>query len=398
MATVENIHPRKIGRPGAAADPRLGAGIDRSRLPLAEAWHLPGYIYESPELFALEKDKIYMKDWLAVARVEEIAKPGDFMTFEIVGEPIVVSRHQDGKLYAYYNSCAHRGVAVTTGKGNAAKFTCPYHAWTYDLSGKLVGAGFMDDVDGFDPETCRLRPVKLDVWEGWVFVNFDERAAPLSSFVAEFASAFGKFGQGRFKLTGKMESTFDCNWKLINENFVDLYHFQTLHPTTLVNWPKPGSYPWTKMRHGGYATFYENNMPVLDSLRPLGPAPWLPDDIKTKPLFGGAGFLTPNFTTFVRPYSIAQIIVWPLSPSRTYVCQYITVPETYFDLAPDLMDRVKNLHELMTIITEEDRPMIESLQKRVGTRGFKPGRLSTGEFLVHHYINDYLERMFGAAA
>jgi len=398
MATVENIDPRKSGGRGRAAPGTLvGAGIEKSRLPLAEAWHLPGYIYESPELYALEKDKIYMKDWLAVARAEEIAAPGDFMTFEIVGEPIVVSRHKDGKLYAYYNSCAHRGVAVAAGRGNAAKFTCPYHAWTYDLSGKLLGAGFMDNVEGFDPETCRLRPVKLDVWEGWVFVNFDERAAPLGEFVAEFAGAFGQFGQGRFKLTGKMESTFDCNWKLINENFVDLYHFQTLHPTTLVNWPKPGSYPWTPMRHGGYATFYENNMPVLDTLRPLGPAPWLPDEIKAKPMFGGAGFLTPNFTTFVRPYSIAQIIVWPLGPNRTHLCQYITVPETYFDLAPDLMDRVKELHELMTIITEEDRPMIESLQKRVGTRGFKPGRLSTGEFLVHHYINDYLERMFGAA-
>ena len=199
-------------------------GLEETRRPLDEARHLPAYIYTSPEVLALKKQKIFMKDWLAVARAEEVEKPGDYMTFNIMGEPIVVARNHAGELNAFYNVCAHRGVEVAAGEGNLKHFQCPYHAWTYDLSGKLLGAAYMDDVKGFDAGDCRLRPLRLGVWEGWVFVNFDEHAAPLADFVAEFDADFGFFRQGRCRLARKASCVLECNWKLVNENFVDLYH------------------------------------------------------------------------------------------------------------------------------------------------------------------------------
>ena len=180
-----------------------------------------------------------MKDWLAVARVEEVESPGEFMTFNIMGEPIVVTRDRDGAINAFYNICAHRGVEVVAGTGNAKQFKCPYHAWTYDLEGKLLGAAYMDEIHDFDLGDCRMKPILVDIWEGWVFVNFDPEAAPLSDFVAEFASHFGVFQQSRFRLTKKLTSTLNCNWKLINENFVDVYHLITLHGDTLTDWPTP---------------------------------------------------------------------------------------------------------------------------------------------------------------
>ena len=375
---------------------------DRGKLaetlrPLREATHLPSYIYTSKELFEREKEEIFMKDWLAVARVEEIEKPGDYMTFHIMGEPIVVVRDRDGAINAFYNLCAHRGVEVIEGDGNAKQFKCPYHAWTYDLTGKLLGASYMDEIAGFDLDNCRMQPIRSDIWEGWIFVNFDDDPEPLSHFIADFAKHFGVFQQGRFRLTKRLTSTLKCNWKLINENFVDVYHLITLHGDTLTEWPTPETYNYTTWKNGGYAAFYENDMSTLEPLRDLGHAPWLDNWLKDKDLSlaAGAGFLSPNLTTFVRPYTVAEIIIWPVSVDETLIHQYLTVPEHYFEAADDVVERAEPIHQQLDIVLEEDRTMIESLQKVMRTKGFRPGRMSTSEFLVHNYVIAYLDRMVG---
>ena len=381
---------------GNAAANRTDA-LAATRKPLIDATHLPSHIYTSQALYEREKETIFMKDWLAVARLEELAAPGDFMTFHIMGEPIVVTRNRSGAISAFYNICAHRGVEVVTGTGNAKQFKCPYHAWTYDLEGKLLGASYMDEVRDFDLDDCRMKSIKIDVWEGWVFVNFDPDAAPLSDFVADFADHFGVFQQGRFRMTKKLTSTLNCNWKLINENFVDVYHLITLHGDTLTDWPTPETYQYDTWKHGGYAAFYENDMSTLEGLREFGHAPWLDEWLKDKDvrLAAGAGFLSPNLTTFVRPYSIADIIIWPVAVDQTLIHQYLTVPENYFDAADDVVERAEPIHKQLDDVLEEDRAMIESLQKVMHTKGFRPGRMSTSEFLVHNYISAYIERMFG---
>ena len=148
---------------------------------------------------------------------------------------------------------------------------------------------------------------------------------------------------------------------------------------------------------GGYAAFYENNMATLEGLRDLGHAPWLDDWLKDKDLklAAGAGFLSPNLTTFVRPYTVAEIIIWPVAVDETLIHQYLTVPAHYFDDAGDVVERAEPIHQQLEIVLEEDRAMIESLQKVMRTKGFRPGRMSTSEFLVHNYVGAYLERMFG---
>ena len=372
----------------------LGGDIDKARKPLTEATHLPSYIYTSEEIFELEKEKIFKKDWLAVARVEEIENPGDYMTFDIVGEPIIVARNTDGEINAFYNVCVHRGTEVAAGSGNIKTFKCPYHAWTYDLAGKLVGAAYMDDVKDFSLDDCRLQPVRTAIWQGWVFVNFDPKAEPLESFVSEYASEFGRYQQDKFRLNRRVEKTLDCNWKLVHENFVDIYHFLTLHPDTLSDWQGPEEYDYRAHKHGGYATFYENETSWIKPFQKLGLMPWLenwPTGMDPT-LAGCSGFLTPNLTIFGRSFGLVHVVVWPLSPSQCQIITYCTVPEVYFE-QDDIAERMQPIEELMGIIIDEDRPMIESLQRVMSKGAFRPGRMSTGEMLVHHYINCYLDRM-----
>ena len=117
---------------------RPGQNLDKARQPIDEASHAPGYVYSDVEVFDLEKDRFFMRDWLFVGRVEEFENTGDFLTWRIVGEPIIISRNENGDLNAFYNMCLHRGAEVVQGRGNAHAFSCPYHGGVYDLSGRKV--------------------------------------------------------------------------------------------------------------------------------------------------------------------------------------------------------------------------------------------------------------------
>jgi Rieske 2Fe-2S family protein len=163
----------------------LATKLKKARAGLYQARHLPGEIYTSPEIFRHEIDTIFMKEWQCVGREEEYPNPGDYLAFRIAGEPALLARDNEGKLRAFRNVCLHRGVEVATGRGNSKSFSCPYHAWTYDLTGRLMGAPMSQEVSGFDPRSCRLPAMKVDSWGGYIFVNFDPDAKDLADCLDE---------------------------------------------------------------------------------------------------------------------------------------------------------------------------------------------------------------------
>ena len=119
--------------------------VARTVAPLNEALHVPGFIYNSEEVFALERERLFMKEWVCALRVEQVADPGDYVAMRLMGEPFIICRDKDGNLNAFANVCAHRGVEVASGEGNLEEFSCPYHGWLYDLQGKLIGAPYMKE-------------------------------------------------------------------------------------------------------------------------------------------------------------------------------------------------------------------------------------------------------------
>src|SRR5205823_5796742 len=123
-----------------------------------DARHLPGEIYTSEEIAALEKARIFIRHWLCVGRVEELPNPGDYLTTRIAGEPIVIARDKS-RVVAYLNMCLHRGVEIAAGCGHADEFLCPYHSWCYDVGGQLTGAPYMKQstADLSDKRLPRLR-------------------------------------------------------------------------------------------------------------------------------------------------------------------------------------------------------------------------------------------------
>ena len=239
-----------------------------AQAPLTKASHLPGYLYSSPEIYAAEKEAIFMKDWLCVGRVEEVENPGDYMTLRITDEPIVVSRDEAGALHAFANVCAHRGVEVASGAGNTKEFSCPYHGWLYDLQGKLVGAPYMKEAAGFDPANCRLKPLGLGTWAGWIFVTFNPDPLPLEQHLEPFIRECSFFKMEDAYLVDKVVMDLECNWKFAVENSLDIYHVQAVHRATFGNFVDPEGFDFDLWERG--ASTVRFNLPRVSFSRNCG--------------------------------------------------------------------------------------------------------------------------------
>jgi glycine betaine catabolism A len=207
------------------------AELDSIRQPYRGARLLPRRAYHDAAIFDWERDQILRRDWVIVGREDEAPDPGSYFQTELDGEPLLVVRGKDGTLRAFYNVCRHRGTAVVEAEcGTAVRFQCPYHAWIYDLEGKLVRAKHTDDLDDFSLETYGLNPVGCAIWQGFVFLNLDSDAAPLADQLGDLDEHLGRFDFTDLRPARTMTYDVASNWKFIAENYSECYHCPPLHP------------------------------------------------------------------------------------------------------------------------------------------------------------------------
>lgn len=369
----------------------LAAATDATREELIRARHLPGGLYASPEIYRRELERYFLRDWLYMGRVEQFAKAGDYEARRVLGRPVLLARNPEGELGAFYNMCRHRGVEVAEGRGNTRLFRCPYHGWTYDLSGRLRGAAHMRDSDGFDPATCRLPRLPLEVWRGNVFVSFAAEPPPFAATIAEFEKDFALLHTENCRLADVARLELNCNWKFMHENLMDFYHVNVLHAKTF-----GARFAWTTdnvaLKDDGGLTIRYDAAPSTPGGEALfGKAPWLADRPHS---FACTGFMPPNTTLFGRIDCVKIMVGWPLGPDRCEMLIYLLFPESF--LADPEFERKRRVYtDYQAIIYEEDRSMIESMQRAMALPVYEPGRLSVMEKPIHHFLNGYLDRMFG---
>src|SRR6266404_5198316 len=218
-----------------------------TEVPSVAAKSLPQKYFIATELFAAEQKNIFSKEWLLVGHQSQIAKPGDYFVIEVAGESLIVIRDSKFEIRAFYNVCRHRGTRLKENAcGHSSTIQCPYHAWTYGLDGRLVGAPHMDEVPGFDKADYPLHPVNLGVWEGFIFINLNDGEARLRSegtarqrsgdFISLerwFAPLNGKFADWNMSIlrtARRIEYDVRANWKLMFENYSECYHCPGVHP------------------------------------------------------------------------------------------------------------------------------------------------------------------------
>ncbi|MDQ4018399.1 MAG: aromatic ring-hydroxylating dioxygenase subunit alpha [Actinomycetota bacterium] len=193
---------------------------------------LPWTWYTDPAVAAFERERIFGRAWQYAGWTGEVARPGDFATTRAGELPVVLVRGADGELRAFLNVCRHRGSLVCEGSGNAKSLRCLYHAWTYDLDGSLRAAPRSDREPGFDRDELGLRRLALDAWGPFVFVNPDLNAPPLAEALGNLPAAVAAAGVdvGALRFHGRSWSSFEANWKICCENFLECYHCAVAHP------------------------------------------------------------------------------------------------------------------------------------------------------------------------
>jgi glycine betaine catabolism A len=205
---------------------------------------LPSSWYYRDDIFALEKERIFCREWLCVAREEELPAAGDFRVLDVVGESIILVRNRQGALRAFYNVCRHRGsrlcrtdeaapvgMAVHGGVIAARSILCPYHQWSYDLDGHLVAAPHLANVPGFDKSAISLYPVGLECWGGFIFLNLTPAGlAPFEAQLGEIPQRIQRYPLAGLRIGHSITYPVAANWKAICENYNECYHCGGVHP------------------------------------------------------------------------------------------------------------------------------------------------------------------------
>ena len=193
--------------------------------------------YRSPEFFLRERDRVFRRAWLMVGRVEELPAAGAYIlkSMDPSGVSALITRDQNGDIRAFHNSCAHRGSAIVTqASGQQGRFVCPYHKWTYATDGRLVGLTDEADFFDLDKSRCGLKPIALDIWEGWIFLNL---AAEPEVDLASFLGSMKPYLEGiAYRATERplvFSAVLEANWKVVADAFIESYHVPFIHPKSL---------------------------------------------------------------------------------------------------------------------------------------------------------------------
>ena len=360
----------------------------------------PVEYYTSEQHFAEEFDNIFSQQWVFVGHVSELPHKGSYKTVDYGGEQIVVVRGDD-TFHAHYNFCRHRGYRLCDQeRGRVRALVCPYHQWRFDFDGTLRSVPKTRDGELFDYTDYHLRSVRVDVWNGLLFVHLgQEEPAPLTSVLAEFQDAVAYFDPARTKVARVMTWELEANWKVVVENALECYHCPGSHATfcrvvdvpalaaQLGEWLEDGDEATTSGGAQGVAlkpgmqTMTPDGSPVTDKL--LGSCTQADAEHGAT-----AGMLlVPNYS-----YAGFYVDHWwshsmrPLSATRTELVYMWFVRD---DVDVDALDMDK-LTKVGHMTTVEDNVLCEKNYEGMRSRYYTPGPLAdTAEPALHDFAQNY---------
>lgn len=381
------------GRPEGADlfDPAHYRGV---RLPLTKASLLPTWCYTSQAFYERERERVFKTTWNPLGRAADVAHPGDYFTTELVGVPLIVVHDEGGVIRAFVNSCRHRGTVLVEGAGNRRDFNCPYHSWCYALDGALISSPGMDGVENFDRRDFPLLAVRVDTWAGFIFVNLDGRAPPLSDYVGDLETALGPYAMADMVCARKEVFDLRCNWKLLLENFKESYHLATVHATTINR--------YASIKTAGYHVEAPNGEYLISFASHDGSMALLKGDRGFPPIetLVGRTTLGSHFPVLYPAMCLCTTIdccwyleVHPQGPGRTRLIVGSLFPRKTVE-RDDFEKVVKNYFKRWDITVAEDNGICELQQKGLESGVAMPaGRFAPREMNVHAIDNWILDRV-----
>ena len=343
--------------------------------PLAEAYTIPAPWYTDPGVEALERSSVFGGGWQAVGRVDQVVHAGDYFTTELAGEPLLLVRGADAVLRAFYNVCRHHAAAVATATcGQAQSFRCPYHGWNYGLDGTLKGMPEFAGVCNFERADNGLVPVAVEVWEQFVFVNLAATPEPFNEFLGNLVERVAPLKLDTLHFHSRKEYVLECNWKVYVDNYLDGgYHVPHLHKGL------------NSVLDYSHYTIENGERYCLQS----SPMVASEDKAVTSARTGERAWyfwLYPNFMMNIYEGVMDTNLVLPMGPRK---CRVIF--DFYFaNVGPEHEEYNAASVAVSDTVQDEDVAICESVQRGLGSRAYRAGRLSVrreaGEHLFHRLL------------
>jgi choline monooxygenase len=352
-----------------------------SSLPLERATTIPSFWYTDPEVYEAERRAVFARSWHVLGRADQVAEPGQFITAEIAGTPVVAVRDSDGKLGAFINVCRHRAARVATEPaGTVSRLRCRYHGWTYDLCGRLRGTPEFDGVADFRREDNGLVPLDVDVWGPIVWGRIADGDHSLAEFLAPLPERMAPLGLERLRYVERREYELACNWKVYVDNFLDGgYHVNTIHPGLA------GALDYSQ-----YRTEVAGNTSVQTS--PLKPPEDVRDPAVGKVRSGGMAYywwVFPNFMVNVYGGVMDTNLVVPLGPDRCRVIFDFYFCDTEGAAARQFIAESIAVAEQ---VQREDIAICEDVQRGLTSGAFDRGRFSVRREAAGYHFHVLLAR------
>lgn len=357
----------------------------------AHSYTLPARLYIDPVVFEKEKEAIFYKSWSFVCAANSLAEPGAYATTRIGNQNIAIIRNRDGEIRAFHNVCSHRGHELLKGEGQTRMIVCPYHAWTYDLDGQLKSNSITRTVDNFDTSEFCLKPVRVEQFLGFLWVNLDLNAKPLSEQASMLDKDVRKYVKDpeTLKFAGRLTFEIKANWKNVVENFQECYHCRPAHPALV-----------QLFDHNIYKTEnYEICSSHIAPARSDNTAYKFDPNQKGAQLMYAAWLLWPNLTLNVFPgrRNLSFMHIMPTGPETCFEhWDFFLEDETPNEEEKAAVDYIKN------VLQPEDIGLVESVQRGLHSKAYSQGRLvidpertSNSEHGIHHFQSMVFKALSG---
>lgn len=339
---------------------------DLSALPADRPMGMPGAFYTSQQQFEHEARTVLKSGWHCLGRQDEIPEAGDYFTVQLLNEPLLVVRGDDGAIRVLANVCRHRGMPLAEGRGNTKRFICSYHAWMYGRDGALLRAPRMENA-GFDAKSCRLPEHKVQLWNGFIYVTLDVDAPgfahpPLDAMLSPYETS-------EFRLVHVAEENWHTNWKCLVENFMEGYHLSVVHPQTLHGYTPTGLA--RKLVSGDGYTSYAANYPDDIPSRGSG-APDLSDEERQR------SSLFAKFPTQVASQAASLLVSLSIFPIHAGLIRVKWTMSVYGDDLDD--ETIQQRIALWEEVNREDREKLERMQVALASEHALEGPLAGDDY------------------
>lgn len=372
---------------------RLLHGLaDLAATPLQQATSMPPDVYRSAALYDLERERLFAQEWLCPGLAADIPHPGDYITYSINDQPVVTLRGEDGNIRSFANVCLHRMMRLVEGHGNKTRIVCPYHAWTYDIGGRLIGAPHMKRTPGFEPRRQCLPEIRTELWDGWIYITLNPDAPSIAGQLAPLHDVVSRYGTPGYVPIVSEDYSWNTNWKLLTENFMEGYHLPVTHKRTVGAWfpADETEFPAETFDAFTYQTFTKDQtakygLAHRDNARLDGR--WRHTSVMPTIYPTHMYVLAPDHLWYLslRPQSIGEVQIRFGAALAPEVLATLEDPET----------AKRDLVTFFDQVNEEDRTVVEGIYQGAKAPLSRPGRLSWLEREIHDFIGYLARRLAG---